>query len=138
VLEGALIRIVAYHSLTQLPIDVRLAETVLDEIHPRPPAKSASTSVTDIQNAVSSYYGLALAQLISPSRAAGVMWPRQVAIHLARALTDASLNTIGEAFGGRNHATVLHACKRVTERMDLDQQAVHEVEELTTIIGSRP
>ena len=65
-------------------------------------------------------------------------WPRQVAIHLARAFTDASLNAIGEAFGGRNHATVLHACKRVTERMDLDQQAVHEVEELTTIIASQP
>ncbi len=73
VLEGALIRIVAYHSLTQLPIDVRLAEMVLDEIHPRPQPKSASTSVTDIQNAVSSYYGLAIAQLISSSRAAGVM-----------------------------------------------------------------
>jgi chromosomal replication initiator protein len=139
VLEGALIRIVAYHSLTQLPIDVRLAETVLDEIHPRrPEAKGASTSVGDIQNAVASYYGLALAQLVSSSRAAGVMWPRQVAIHLARAFTDSSLNAIGEAFGGRNHATVLHACKRVTERMNLDQQAVHEVEELTTIIASKP
>jgi chromosomal replication initiator protein len=138
VLEGALIRIVAYHSLTQLPIDVRLAETVLAEIHPRPQPKSASMSVGDIQNAVASYYGLALAQLTSSSRAASVAWPRHVAIHLARALTDASLNAIGEAFGGRNHATVLHACKRVTERMDLDQQAVHEVEELTTIIESRP
>ena len=70
VLEGALIRIVAYHSLTQLPIDVRLAETVLDEIHPRPQPRPASTSVGDIQNAVASYYGLALAQLISSSRAA--------------------------------------------------------------------
>jgi chromosomal replication initiator protein len=138
VLEGALIRIVAYHSLTQLPIDVRLAEEVLDEIHPRPHPKAASTSVGDIQNAVASYYGLALAQLISSSRAAGVIWPRQVAIHLARALTNASLNAIGEAFGGRNHATVLHACKRVTERMNLDQQAVHEVEELTTIVSSKP
>ena len=138
VLEGALIRIVAYHSLTQLPIDVRLAEAVLDEIHPRPQPKAASTSVGDIQNAVASYYGLALAQLISSSRAAGIIWPRQVAIHLARSFTDASLNAIGEAFGGRNHATVLHACKRVTERMDLDQQAVHEIEELTTIIASRP
>ncbi len=138
VLEGALIRIVAYHSLTQLPIDLRLAETVLDEIHPRPQPRSASTSVGDIQNAVATYYGLALAQLTSSSRAANVAWPRQVAIHLARAFTGASLNAIGEAFGGRNHATVLHACKRVTERMNLDQQAVHEVEELTTIIASRP
>ena len=49
-------------------------------------------------------------------------------------MTDSSLQAIGEAFGGRNHATVLHACKRVTERMDVDQQAVDEVEELTNII----
>ena len=135
VLEGALIRIVAYHSLTQLPVDVRLAETVLDEIHPSAPAKArTSTSVDEIQHAVASYYGLAQAQLTSSSRTSTVIWPRQVAIHLARAMTDASLQTIGEAFGGRNHATVLHACKRVTERMDMDQQAVDEVEELRSII----
>jgi chromosomal replication initiator protein len=138
VLEGALIRIVAYHSLTQLPIDVKLAETVLDEIHPRPTkTPTQRTSVFDIQNAVAAYYGLALTQLVSSNRAAKVAWPRQVAIHLARAFTDSSLNAIGEAFGGRNHATVLHACKRVTERMGLDQQAVHEVEELTTIIATK-
>jgi len=133
VLEGALIRIVAYHSLTQLPIDEKLAEAVLDEIHPRP-RQTPSTSVSEIQHAVASYYGLALAQLTSSSRAANVAWPRQVAIHLARAFTDASLHAIGDAFGGRNHATVLHACKRVNERMDVDQQAVHEIEELTNII----
>jgi chromosomal replication initiator protein len=133
VLEGALIRIVAYHSLTQLPIDVELAETVLDEIHPRSKQVPA-TSVGDIQHAVASYYGLALAQLTSSSRAANVAWPRQVAIHLARALTDSSLHAIGDAFGGRNHATVLNACKRVNQRMDVDQQAVHEIEELTKII----
>ncbi|MBV8218569.1 MAG: chromosomal replication initiator protein DnaA, partial [Solirubrobacterales bacterium] len=133
VLEGALIRIVAYHSLTQLPIDVALAEAVLDEIHPRT-KQTPATSVGEIQNAVASYYGLALAQLTSSSRAANVAWPRQVAIHLARALTDASLHAIGDAFGGRNHATVLYACKRVNERMNTDQQAVHEIEELTSII----
>ena len=134
-LEGALIRIVAYHSLTQLPIDVRLADDrprrdppAADELA-RPPRSTRSSTRSR------SYYGLALAQLISSSRAASVSWPRQVAIHLTRALTDASLQTIGEAFGGRNHATVLHACKRVNERMGNDQQAVHEVEELTGIIG---
>jgi chromosomal replication initiator protein len=134
VLEGALIRIVAYHSLTQLPMNLRLAEMVLDEIHPRLDAKASSTSVDEIQHVVASYYGLALAQLTSSSRAANVTWPRQVAIHLARSLTGASLHAIGDAFGGRNHATVLHACKRVTERMDVDQQVVHEIQELTTII----
>ena len=134
VLEGALIRLVAYQSLTELPIDVALAETVLEESHPRP-QQAPATSVGDIQHAVASYYRLALPELTSSSRAASVAWPRQVAIHLARTLTGASLHAIGDAFGGRNHATVLHACKRVSERMNLDQQAVHEIDELTNIIS---
>ena len=96
-----------------------------------------STSVDEIQNAVASYYGLAQAQLTSSSRAASVSWPRQVAIHLTRSMTDASLQAIGDAFGGRNHATVLHACRRVTERMDIDQQAVDEVQELTNFFERR-
>jgi chromosomal replication initiator protein len=135
-LEGALIRIVAYHSLTQLPIDVRLAETVLDELHPRPSAEPAATSVERIQTAVASYYGLGLTQLTSSSRTARIAWPRQVAIHLARTLTDTSLQAIGDAFGGRNHATVLHACKRVSQRMNNDQHAAGEIEELRRIIDS--
>jgi len=128
-LEGALIRVVAYHSLTQLPIDVRLAETVLDEIHPRP--QHAEVSIEDIQAAVAERYGVTVAELKSPSRAARVSWPRQLAVHLARHLTGAPLQTIGEAFGGRNHATVLHACKRVEERVENDQQSARDLEELT-------
>jgi chromosomal replication initiator protein len=134
VLEGALIRIVAHHSLTQLPIDERVAETVLDEIHPR--AHVAAPSVEGIQRAVASYYGLAVAELSSGKRTARVNWARQVAIHLARELAGMSLNAIGEAFGGRNHATVLHACRRVEERMQNDQQAVDELRELRDAILS--
>jgi chromosomal replication initiator protein len=139
-LEGALIRVVAYHSLTQLPIDVQLAHKVLDELHPR--CQTAPPSIGEIQEHVAGYYGLAVAELKSASRAARVSWPRQMAIHLARELTGASLNAIGEAFGGRNHATVLHACKRVDERVYNDQRAVDELEELTSLIirgrGDRP
>jgi chromosomal replication initiator protein len=133
-LEGALIRVVAYHSLTQLPIDVGLAETVLDEIHPRPQTKAAS--IEDIQKTVAAHYGVTVAELKSPSRAARLSWPRQVAIHLSREMTGAPLQTIGEAFGGRNHATVLHACKRVEERVGNDQQAVHDLEELAATLSS--
>jgi chromosomal replication initiator protein len=135
-LEGALIRVVAYHSLTQLPIDARLAETVLDEIHPRPERRAAS--IEDIQKAVADRYGVTVAELKSPGRAARLSWPRQLAIHLARQLTGAPLQTIGEAFGGRNHATVLHACKRVEERVNHDQQASSELHDLATTISSRP
>src|SRR5581483_5436507 len=131
-LEGALIRVVAYHSLTQLPLDARLAETVLDEIHPRPEHKSAS--IDDIQKVVADRYGVTVAELKSPSRAARLSWPRQLAIHFARQLTGAPLQTIGAAFGGRNHATVLHACKRVEDRVNNDEQAASDLEDLAATL----
>src|SRR5581483_2848288 len=113
-LEGALIRIVAHHSLTGRPIDGELAATVLDEIYP--PVKRGSLTVERIQEIVASRYGISVTDLVSASRTARVAWPRQLAMHLARELTHTSLNELGPAFGGRNHATILHACKRVSER----------------------
>src|SRR5205823_1477273 len=104
-LEGALIRVVAYHSLTGQPIDVELALTVLDAMYPQRPPRQAS--IAQIQAAVASWYGLAVSELVSSTRAARVSWPRQLAIYLAREVTGTSLHTIGDAFGGRNHATVL-------------------------------
>jgi chromosomal replication initiator protein len=127
-LEGALIRIVAYHSLTRQPIDLALARTVLDTMYPanhRP-----TLSIAAIQSQVAARYQLSVDELVSASRAARVAWPRQLAIHLARALTDTSLPTIGKAFGGRNHATVLHACKRVSDRIASDPTASQELQQL--------
>jgi chromosomal replication initiator protein len=126
-LEGALIRIVATHSLTGRPLDADLAANVLDRIHPtrRPPA----LSVRGIQVAVASAYGVSAEDLISADRSARITWPRHVAIHLVRELTDISLSAIGTAFGGRNHATVLHACRRVSDRMAVDTAARAEVDQ---------
>jgi chromosomal replication initiator protein len=127
-LEGALIRIVAHHSLTGRPLDRRLACDVLDDIHPA--SRTASPSIRDIQAAVAAAYGISVDELVSVGRSARIAWPRQVAIHLSREMTDASLNAIGKAFGGRNHATVLHACKRVSERVRTDREAAGEVDHL--------
>jgi chromosomal replication initiator protein len=134
-LEGALIRVVAHHSLTNHPIDVELAARVLDGIYPR--ATTAPTvTIAGIQAAVSSHYGISVADLLSTKRNAKISWPRQLAIQLARQLTDASLQAIGESFGGRNHATVLHACKRVSQRLRDDDGAASDLQTLTaTIIG---
>ncbi|MGB0097577.1 MAG: chromosomal replication initiator protein DnaA [Solirubrobacteraceae bacterium] len=131
-LEGALIRVVAHHSLTQRPIDLNLAEDVLDEIYPAAPSEVAA--IGDIQASVASYYELSVPELICASRAARISWPRQVAIHLARELTAASLHEIGQAFGGRNHATVLHACKRVSERLSTDPEVTDQLLTLSAMI----
>jgi chromosomal replication initiator protein len=134
-LEGALIRIVARHSLTGTSrLDLDLARKVLDTIHPEGRSADAQTlSVASIQQTVASHFGLSVAELTSPSRAARIAWPRQLAIHLARDLTHASLIAIGAAFG-RNHATVVHACKRVSARVAESQQAASDLQELTASI----
>lgn len=128
-LEGALIRIVAHHSLTGRPIDFELASELLDQIHPR--RHEDPLSLEHIQETVADRFQLSTYELTSPSRTARVAWPRQVAIYLAKELTDCSLSAIGQAFGGRSHATVMHACKRVADRVLGDEEAASQVERLT-------
>jgi chromosomal replication initiator protein len=132
-LEGALIRVVAYHSLTQRPIDAPLTTEVLDAMYPS--RRSGPPSIDEVQQAVAAHFDLTVEQLTSSSRVRSVAWPRQLAIHLTREMTQASLPTIGKAFGGRNHTTVLHACKRVSERMKNDRQAVHTIDQLIQIVS---
>jgi len=116
-LEGALIRIVANHSLSGRPIDLELAHAVLDDIHPvQAKATDQSPTIAEIQENVAAYFDISVDELLCPSRVARLAWPRQLAIYLSRELTDASLQTIGAAFGGRNHATIVHACRRVNDR----------------------
>jgi chromosomal replication initiator protein len=133
-LEGALIRVVAFHSLTQRPIDRTLALEVLDTMYPE--RRRRTPSIAEVQEIVARHFKISVAQMTSPSRASHVSWPRQVAIHLARDLTGESLPKIGRAFGGRNHATVLHACKRVSERLKADQQVVDEIAALMNLVSA--
>jgi chromosomal replication initiator protein len=135
-LEGALIRVVAFHSLTQRPIDSALTLEVLDAMYPAR-RRAGPPSITEVQAIVAAHFRLSVEQLTSPSRASAVSWPRQVAIHLARDLTGASLPVIGQAFGGRNHTTVLHACKRVSERLKTDQRLVDEIDTLSALVSGR-
>jgi chromosomal replication initiator protein len=132
VLEGALIRIVAFHSLTGRAIDLELATEVLDNLLPA--STPGSPSIPAIQAAVAAHFGISVAKLISPSRTAAVAWPRQLAMHLARVLTDSSLPAIGQAFGGRTHATVVHACRRVADQLSIDPKATTAVSTITTAI----
>jgi chromosomal replication initiator protein len=131
-LEGALIQIVAYASLTRRPIDLAVASKVLDRLHPT--SDTRSISVESVQETVAAHYDVSPAELVSPSRTARIAWPRHVAIHLARNLTTASLEELGQAFGGRNHATVLHACKRVADRVLDDPDAAQDVHKLEAVL----
>ena len=85
----------------------------------------------DIQERICEAFGVSMEDLLSTSRAAPVTWPRQVAMYLARELTDQTLPAIGRAFGGRNHTTVMHACRRTVERIATDREAFDTVRRLT-------
>ncbi|MDQ2760440.1 MAG: chromosomal replication initiator protein DnaA [Actinomycetota bacterium] len=127
-LEGALIRIVAYSSLAGRPIDLELARSVIDSRNPD--TDERATSIAVIQATVAAYYELTVGELVSSGRAVRIAWPRQVAIYLVRAHTDSSLQAIGGSFGGRNHATVLHACKKVSQRLAGSSSLKAEIDDL--------
>jgi chromosomal replication initiator protein len=133
-LEGALIRVVAFSSLTGRKLTADLALEVLESLYPRP-RRSTAHSVSEIQAAVAEHFGITADELLSSSRSARVAWPRQVAMFLTRELTGQSLPAIGRDFGGRDHTTVMHACKRAATRMAADRQAHDAVDKLRRALG---
>jgi len=139
-LEGALIRVVAFSSLTGRPLTVELAREVLDGLYP-PTAQSerqGPRSVAEIQAAACEHFGLSPEELLSSSRTPRIAWPRQVAMYLARELTGESLPAIGRHFGGRDHTTILHAWRRTTARIASDEASRETVEKLCGRLDSKP
>ena len=130
-LEGALIRVVAFGSLTGRPVTAELTCEVLDGLYPAHRSRGRAMTVGEIQEHTAEAFGVSVEALVSSSRAGAVAWPRQVAMYLARELTDQTLPAIGRAFGGRNHTTVLHAYKRTAERIAGDPDAFEAVRRLT-------
>jgi len=137
-LEGALIRVVAFSSLTGRPLTGELAGEVLDTLYPRTKlTRSEPSSIAEIQAAVGAHFGLTPGELLSTTRSARIAWPRQVAMYLARELTGESLPAIGRHFGGRDHTTVLHACRRTSTRLAADEDARRAVEKLCESLTPR-
>jgi chromosomal replication initiator protein len=130
-LEGALIRVVAFGSLTGRPVTAALAEEVLAGLYPELKLRSRPVTVAEIQERTAAAFDLTVDALLSQSRAGAVAWPRQVAMYLARELTDQTLPSIGRAFGNRNHTTVLHACRKTAQRIAADPDAFEAIRRLT-------
>lgn len=117
-LEGALIRVASYASLTGKKLTVDMVEGLLhDVLHEE---GRFSINIEAIQKKVAEHFDIRLADMTSKRRPENIAFPRQIAMFLARQLTESSLNNIGEAFGGRDHGTVLHACRLVKDRMEVD------------------
>ena len=114
-LEGALMRVASFASLSGKELTNEVIEHLLKDIL-NEEARHAVT-IEQIQRRVAEHFDVRIADMTSKRRPANIAFPRQIAMYLARELTKASLNEIGDAFGGRDHGTVLHACKLVKKRM---------------------
>ena len=122
-LEGALIRVVSYAALTQKELSMELAESLLGDLD----QESVQPTIADIQNEVAKRFNIRPEDLASRRRLENIAIPRQIAIYISRQITEASSTAIGEAFGGRDHATVLRATRSVQNQMEVDQKFRHLV-----------
>ncbi|BFH65940.1 MULTISPECIES: chromosomal replication initiator protein DnaA [Paenibacillus] len=128
-LEGALIRVVAYSSLTNQDVTTHLAAEALKDIIPS--SRPKMITIQDIQQKVGEYYNLKLEDFKARKRTKAVAFPRQIAMYLSRELTDFSLPKIGEAFGGRDHTTVIHAHEKISQSLQNDQELYKVINNIT-------
>ncbi|MDP2871267.1 MAG: chromosomal replication initiator protein DnaA [Bacillota bacterium] len=134
-LEGALVRVVALASLSGTALSTDVAARALRDIVAATRSKTAS--IDNIIRTVAAHYQITQGELLAHRRTKAVAFPRQVAMYLSRQLTEASLPRIGEAFGGRDHTTVMHACDRVRQEIVRDSSLSALLQDLTDKARSR-
>jgi chromosomal replication initiator protein len=131
-LEGALIRVTAFASLTRSPVELALAEEVLRDFIPD--GSGPEITADQIMASTADYFGVSLEDLRGHSRSRVLVNARQVAMYLCRELTDLSLPRIGQAFGGRDHTTVMHADRKIRQQMAERRSLYNQIAELTNRI----
>lgn len=134
-LEGALIRIVAFSSLTRHSIDLDLATGVLKDIFPERSSRPISVSL--IQAEVGKFYGISRTELVGNKRSQAIVYPRQIGMYLSRELTDLSLPRIGAEFGGRDHTTVMHATAKIQKMINEQREVYDQIQTLTNIVRQK-
>ncbi len=127
-LEGALIRVVAYSSLTNRKIDGELVEEALKDILSS--NKPKEVTVDTIKEIVSKTYKIKMEEFNSKKRTRAIAYPRQIAMYLTRELTDLSLPKIGDEFGGRDHTTVIHACDKINQDLTTDNNLRRKIDNM--------
>jgi len=135
-LEGALLRVTAFASLNRSTVDLALAEEVLRDFIPD--GSAPELTVEQIMEVVSEYFGVSVDDLRGQSRSRVLVTARQVAMYLCRELTDMSLPRIGQAFGGRDHTTVMHAERKIRQLMSERRTLFNQIAELTNRIKQLP
>lgn len=132
-LEGALKRILAYSRFSGLPISVPLCRDALKDLLA---IQSRQISIDNIQKTVADYYKIKVSEMYSKKRSRNIARPRQVAMALAKELTHLSLPDIGDAFGGRDHTTVLHACRKIAALKTTNHEITRDFDSLLKVLKS--
>ncbi|MDA3022443.1 MAG: chromosomal replication initiator protein DnaA [Actinomycetota bacterium] len=135
-LEGALIRVTAFASLNRQPVDLAITEVVLKDLFPS--ETGPEITAAQIMAAAATYFGVTIDDLCGASRSRVLVTARQIAMYLCRELTDLSLPKIGQAFGGRDHTTVMHANRKIRHLMAERRSLFNQVTDLTSRIKSQP
>ena len=130
-LEGALKRITAYANFTKEPVSVSLAKEALKDLLA---SNSKLITIDSVQKCVADYYKLKVSDMFSKKRTRSVARPRQMAMALSKELTSYSLPDIGDAYGGRDHTTVLHACRKIAELRTTDTNTARDFNALIQIL----
>jgi len=131
-LEGAIIRLVGYASLSGRPLDLELAGEVLAE----PRMRQTGPTIDAIQEAVATAYKVKRSDLVGKRRPKSIAYPRQIAMYLSRKLTGKSLGEIGKSFGGRDHSTILYACSKIAQDIENEPSVRDMVERIERSVES--
>ena len=131
-LEGALHRIIASAGFTGRPIDTDLAREALRDLLV---FRESRVNIDNIQRTVAEYYKIRVADLLSKKRSRNIARPRQLAMYFSKEYTNTSLPQIGDRFGGRDHTTVLHACRKIEELLQTDAKIQEDYRNLERIFG---
>lgn len=131
-LEGVIISLMAQASLVRRDIDLELAKNVLKNIVS---TEEKEVNIDTIQDIVSDFYDVTIADLKSKSRKKELVFPRQVAMYFAKELTDLSLKSIGYHFGGRDHSTVIHAVQTISDLMEQDEAVKEALQKIRSNFG---
>jgi chromosomal replication initiator protein len=132
-LEGALQRVLAYSRFTKQPFSIDMAQEALKDLLA---LHQKLVTLESIQKTVAEYFKMRLSDLLSKKRTRSIVRPRQLAMALAKELTNHSLPEIGDAFGGRDHTTVLHACRKVAELLETDSRIAEDHRNLLRTLSS--
>ena len=131
-LEGALVRITAFANLNRQPVGLEVAEVVLKDVIPESIGPEVTSNLIMVQTA--QYFGVSMDDLTGGSRSRVLVTARQIAMYLCRELTDLSLPKIGQAFGGRDHTTVMHADRKIRQLMAERRSLYNQIADLTARI----